>query len=215
MRKLVALLTALVLMASFLVGRMPDAVSADSPPAKADVSAEYAAAQPANALSDIANRALGFIHSPVDLSHVTSFQPKGQAILGAPAQYDLRTLGRVSPVKNQGACGSCWAFATYGSLESIAFPTEQWDFSEQNLKNLAGFDYGTCSGGDAPMAIAYMARWGGPVREADDPYNPGVSTSLSGLAVPRYLSAALVIPDRSGSLDNAALKSAVQQWGAV
>ncbi|HEX7607692.1 MAG TPA: lectin like domain-containing protein, partial [Candidatus Cryosericum sp.] len=223
MRKLVVLLAALAVMTSSIVGPTRDSASAGSVPVMAPVSAEYLAAQRSNDLPGVVGRPLGFVPSPVDLSHLTSFQPTGQDALGAPAQYDLRTLGRLSPVKNQGSCSCCWTFAAYGSLESVVYPTEQWDFSEQNLMNLSGFDYGACGGGNATMAVAYMARWAGPVREADDPYNAGVSTSPAGLTVPRYLSAALAIPDRKNALDypldypldNAALKSAVQQWGAV
>jgi C1A family cysteine protease len=93
---------------------------------------------------------LGLIPSPHDLSHL-----KGQAlsiiplVVGFPASYDLRILGKLTPVRDQGACGSCWSFATYGSLESMLMPAEEWDFSENSLKNTHGFDLGHCDGGNA------------------------------------------------------------------
>lgn len=35
-----------------------------------------------------------------------------------PSEFDWRSLGKVSPIKNQGACGSCWAFTTIEVIES-------------------------------------------------------------------------------------------------
>ncbi|MBQ7544052.1 MAG: hypothetical protein IJT02_03825 [Synergistaceae bacterium] len=43
------------------------------------------------------------------------FAAEGEAL---PSRYDLRELGRVTPVRNQGVPGPCWAFAALGAMES-------------------------------------------------------------------------------------------------
>lgn len=160
--------------------------------------------------------ALGFIPPPLDLSHLAG-QPIFQAheLAALPSSYDLRTLGKVTPVRDQGNCGSCWAFATYGSLESDLLPSETWDFSENNLKNTDGFDWGSCDGGNGFMSTAYLARWSGPISEADDPYNPSSNVSPPGLTSRKHLQEVLLISGRANSLDNVNIKQAVMTYGAL
>ena len=160
--------------------------------------------------------ALGAIPEPVDLSHLAYSAPELPfAIAGYAASFDLRTLGKVTAVGNQTTCGACWAFATYGSLESALLTGETRDFSENHLKNLAGFDLTHCAGGNATMSAAYMSRRTGPVWETDDPYNPGSNVSPAGLSPRKTLTQAIFLPDRTSSTDNDTIKYALTTWGAV
>ena len=95
------------------------------------------------------------------------------AAVAFPASYDLRTTGDVTSVKDQGACGSCWAFATMASLESSILKAggSITNLSENNLKDYHGFDLAIDDGGNAYMSQAYFSRGSGPVSEEDDPYH--------------------------------------------
>ncbi|WP_367343533.1 NosD domain-containing protein [Methanomethylovorans sp.] len=157
--------------------------------------------------------ATGQLPDTIDFSYIE--HPPSTLILDTYVPYyDLRTQGKVTSVKDQGSCGACWTFASYASLESTLMPAEDLDLSEQNLKNLHGFDVGPCSGGNAQMAAAYLARWAGPVLESADPYDPSNSTSPSPRAA-KHVQEVILLPTRRSSLDNDAIKWAIQQYGAV
>jgi C1A family cysteine protease len=66
-----------------------------------------------------------------------------------PAKFDWREKVKLPPVKNQGSCGSCWAFATTGVLESayiIFKEAKDIDLAEQELVSCDTSSYG-CGGG--------------------------------------------------------------------
>ncbi|MBN1445453.1 MAG: hypothetical protein JW957_05045, partial [Candidatus Omnitrophica bacterium] len=169
---------------------------------------------------------LGYIPSPIDFSYLRGKrifpQEKDFSILAFPTTYDLRTLGRLTPVRNQGIHGTCWAFATYGSLESWLLTDEvaEWNFSENNLANLHGWDLdGFLDGGLVQMAIAYLTRWSGPVNEADDTYdaagNSRIGASTGSETVQKHVQQVLVLPPRDNPLDNDNIKDAVTNYGGV
>lgn len=80
-----------------------------------------------------------------------------------PKSVDWVSQGHVSPVKNQGQCGSCWSFSTTGALEShySIYKNESLLFSEQELVDCSYF-YGNlgCGGGMPTRAFRYIKRFG-------------------------------------------------------
>jgi C1A family cysteine protease len=136
----------------------------------------------------------GYMLNEEPLQYLYSFDRYLETKTGKGIQYDdvydLRTLGWVSPVVNQGSCGVCWTFATVASLESwiLKFTWGIFDFSEQNIRTCHGFylSSGTCTGGNPKKSSAYMTRFSGPVLESEDPYNSDPSSQCQNIYPPAY-----------------------------
>ncbi len=180
-------------------------------------------------------RPTGLIPSPVDLSHLSpvsmEYSLAGEEVglmsidtLGSeiPSRYDLRDAGGVTAVRDQGSAGSCWAHSTLSSLESFLLHnrSQTWDFSENNVKNMLvdsyqdGFDRPSHDdGGFDLFTAAYMARWSGPVIEADDPYNSHSGTSPVDPFIVKHVQNILILPGFNGS--DILYKKTITAYGAI
>ena len=131
----------------------------------------------------------GFVPPSMALPHLTGRQfPDSLRMPQAPSKWDWREQGKVTSIKNQGACGACYAFASLGNIESkmLIDGAGSFDFSENNAKE-CNYDQASCNGYNY-QGIANLLSQEGVVLESCDPY---VASDVSCKSTCTYIKALL------------------------
>ena len=113
-----------------------------------------------------------YLNLNYDAMAYVNFEPISVKVSNAaPSSLDWRNYGIVSGVKNQGGCGSCWAFSTVANLEGLYAANKGYisTFSEQMLVDCDTSDSG-CNGGLMQYTFTWLKNNGGIMYEADYPY---------------------------------------------
>jgi len=134
----------------------------------------------------------GYIPPPMDLSHLDSLQVKPLQAQELSRSFDWRDYGKVTPVKDQGPCSTCWTFGTTSVLESAVLIDEsaEYDFSEQSVALCVDRSWtylydgadDPCVGGGWGWLAAEVFIKKGSVLESCNPYNTTV-LNCDGLCV--------------------------------
>jgi C1A family cysteine protease len=108
---------------------------------------------------------------PLDFPKMAKPAVARRKLSNLPKSINWLEKGGVTPVKNQGSCGSCWSFSSTGAMEGAYFVRtgELISLSEQMLVDCDTYDSG-CGGGLMDYSFHWIQQNGGICAEDDYPY---------------------------------------------
>ncbi|HYH04755.1 MAG TPA: C1 family peptidase [Bacillota bacterium] len=142
---------------------------------------------------------------------VSSTQTKVKLLTALPSKFDWRDVDGLTPVRNQGNCGSCWAFSTLGALEAnIKIKDNQSvDLSEQYLISCNKNNWG-CNGG----WWAFSMLTSGAALESSFPYR-AADVACQTVSTPYKIEKWSYVGASSSVPSVEAIKNAIYQYGPV
>jgi C1A family cysteine protease len=146
---------------------------------------------------------------------VPNLERQYPAAASLPARFDWRVTGKVSPVKDQGACGACTAFASIAALESrlLIDGAGLWDFSENNAKECDWYQTG-CAEGYSWKVFSFFGQKGA-VLESCDPYVPSDVACNSSCAYQKSVLEWRVLKGAGQIPDTNWLKQILYEYGPI
>lgn len=142
---------------------------------------------------------------------------------GLPSRWDWRSQGIVTPVRDQGHCGSCWAFGTVGVMESALWKNgvANKDLSEQFLVSCNRDDWNCEDGGLTAHKYHYNTlginqTCVGAVRETDKPYTATNGSCDSAYNHPHVLTGWQFVTGSEWTVPTVdQIKSAIHTYGPI
>ncbi|KAI9174350.1 hypothetical protein LWI28_015997 [Acer negundo] len=139
-----------------------------------------------NKFADMTNQEFKSTYAGSKIKHYSMFQGSSRGtgtfmyenVQQVPPSVDWRKNGAVSIVKDQGQCGSCWAFSTIAAVEGInQIKTNKLvSLSEQELVDCDTSENQGCNGGLMDLAFDFIKKKGGITTEDKYPYGANDGT---------------------------------------